>query len=214
MKVEFRDVTGTGKGFCLQHINIGLQEGYLTGLVGKNGAGKTTLFRYLTDPKVRYTGEILIDGEANVQGSCKVREKIGYVSEDVKFYMTKTALENAALYGALYDAFDMDTMKKHLKAMEVPMRKALDDLSRGEYLKFQLAFAMSHGTELFLLDEVTAGMDPIFRKDFYRFLHELLRDEHVSILMSSHIQEDVEKHMDYVARIENGCITSYEEVCI
>ena len=214
MKIEFRDVTEVGKGFRLQHINLELQEGYLTGLVGKNGAGKTTLFRYLTDPGIRYTGEILIDGDAGAQRGCEVRERIGYVSENVKFYMAKNALENAALYGALYDTFDMDTMKKNLKALEVPMRTALEDLSRGQYLKFQLAFAMSHGTETYLLDEVTAGMDPIFRKDFFRILHELLRDEHVTILMSSHIREDVEKHMDYVAEIENGRITSYEEVAV
>lgn len=209
MHVELRNVTGTAKGFCLDHVNLEIKEGYLTGLVGKNGAGKTTLFRYLMQPDLSYVGEILIDGDANTIRQPQTRNYLGYVSEDVICFMKKTVMENASLYATLYEHFHMDVFKERIRQMKISTYSALENLSRGEYLKFQLALAMAHETKLYLLDEVTAGMDPVFRKDYFHMLHEILQQEDVAILMSTHIEEEIEQYMDYVAVMEQGKIISY-----
>ena len=210
MNVEFRDVTGLSKGFHLSHVNLEIREGYLTALVGKNGAGKSTLFRYLMDPGIRYDGEILVDGDANLIKQAAFKNRIGFVDESRHFFMDKTALENSALYATLYDRFDMELFRAQMHRMEIPVHRTPGEMSRGQYLKFQMAFAMAHGSRLYLLDEVTAGMDPVFRKDFFRVLHEILKEEDVAILMSSHIEEEIARHMDYVAVMEKGTIISYQ----
>lgn len=84
------------------------------------------------------------------------------------------------------------------------MQKRLLELSRGEYVKYQLAFAMAHNTQLYLLDEATAGMDLVFKREFFQILHELLIYEHCTVFMSTHLQEDIKKHMDDVRMLENG----------
>lgn len=212
MKVEFRNVTGTKGGFRLTSINLEIREGYLTGLVGKNGAGKTTLFHYLLEPDMAYEGDILIDSDCGALARGDVRNRFGFVSDEQKFFMQKTARENARLFGSLYDVFHFEEFMERMKQMKVGTGRLLAKMSRGEYLKFQLAFAMAHETKLYLLDEVTAGMDPVFRKDFFRMLHAILQNEDVSILMSSHIEEEINRHMDYVAVLEKGVLVSYDEV--
>jgi len=212
MRVEFRNVTGAGKGFRLKDINMEIREGYLTGLVGKNGAGKTTLFQYMMDPSIQYEGEILIDDNPEGLKDAPVKSRVAYVSEDQQFFMQKSGEQNAQLYGSLYDHFDIDQFRQCMKQLEVSVRKQLSQMSRGEYLRFQMAFAMAHETKLYLLDEVTAGMDPVFRKDFFRLLHEILLEEDVSILMSSHIEEEIGQHMDYVGVLDDGRLVSFGEV--
>ena len=77
-------------------------------------------------------------------------------------------------------------------------------------MRFQSAFAMAHKPVLYVLDEVTAGMDPVFRIDFFRLMHEVLDDE-VSVLMVTHIEEELDKKMDYIGVMENGRMVEFYE---
>lgn len=87
-------------------------------------------------------------------------------------------------------------------------------MSRGELVKFQLAFAASHHPKLFLLDEATAGMDPVFRTDFYKFLHYLIAEEECSVILSTHIEEEIEKQLDYVGILDEGRFVSFKETAL
>jgi ABC-2 type transport system ATP-binding protein len=84
-------------------------------------------------------------------------------------------------------------------------------MSRGEYMKFQTAYAMAHHPVLYLLDEVTAGMDPVFRIDYFKLLQSLIEEENASVLMISHIQEEMERKMDYLGIMEEGRLVSWKE---
>lgn len=212
MELEFRNVSGKKRGFALKNISFTVQNGFITGLIGHNGAGKTTLFHYIMDANAMYEGMIFIDGkELNMQRE-KVMNVIGFVSEEQIFFRERTAIENVKMLKTLYDEFSMDVFHEQMKKMELSVNKKVESMSRGEFLKFQMAFAMAHQTKLYLLDEVTAGMDPVFKKDFFRILHELMKEEDVAILMSTHIEEEIEVHMDYIATLEKGQLISFEEV--
>lgn len=211
MKVVFRNVTYRRKNFSLQNLCFEIREGYLTALTGKNGSGKTTLFHLLLDKNAQYEGNIAADGEEWRQNRILRMNRIGFVSDEQKFFMEQTALENAEMLQWLYHEFSMDQFKKSMEQSGLSVHKKLKDMSRGEYIKYQLAFAMAHGTQLYLLDEATVGMDPVFKKEFFRLLHELLIDGHCAVLMSTHIQDDIEKHMDYVIELEQGKILSESE---
>ena len=84
-------------------------------------------------------------------------------------------------------------------------------MSRGEKLKFQLAFAIAHQPCLYLIDEATAGMDPVFRKEFFEILQRLIVDEQASILMTSHIVSEIQRKTDYVGVMKEGKLVTFTE---
>ncbi len=210
MELTLCHVSRKRKGH-LQDLSFTVKNGFITGLVGKNGAGKTTLFRTIMSVKKDYDGEILADGMPLVKNRERCMNRIGFVSEEPLFFMNKTAGENALLYAPLYDVFDRDGFMQRLKDMGVPAGIALEKLSKGEYIKFQLCFAAAHDSRLYLLDEATAGMDVVFKKEFFRFLHEQVAREDVAVLMSTHIEEDIDQHMDYVCLLSEGKMASFGE---
>ena len=211
MNVEFQNVTFRRKRFCLQNLSFTIREGYITALTGRNGAGKTTLFHLLLDQNARYEGNILADGIEWSQNRMKRMNRIGFVSDEQKFFMELSAMENVEMLQCLYDEFSMDKFKENMDKMELSVYRYLKDMSRGEYIKYQLAFAISHETQLYLLDEATAGMDTVFKKEFFHILHDLMINEHCSVLLSTHLQEDIDRHMDYVIEIDQGKILSEHE---
>lgn len=210
--LEFINVTGTSKKtYCLHDISFALPTGFIGGIAGENGAGKTTLFDYIMNPNKQYAGSIFLNGKEVHDDYVSIRQQIGFVSEKNRFFMEKSARENAKLAACLFDAWDYDLFEKAMKEMGVASGKKLSKLSRGEYMKFQTAYAMAHHPVLYLLDEVTAGMDPVFRMDYFKLLQKLMEDEQTSVLMISHIREEMERKMDYIGMMEEGRLISWKE---
>ncbi len=210
--LEFKNVTGTTRrNYKLQDISFALPAGFIAGIAGENGAGKTTMFDYIMNPHRQYEGSILVNGREIHDDYVAVRQLVGFVSEKNRFFMEKTGKENAKLAACLFENWDMEFFEQTMKEMEISCGKKLSNLSRGEFMKFQTAFAMAHHPVLFLLDEVTAGMDPVFRIDYFKILQKLIEDEKASVLMISHIQEEMERKMDYIGLMEEGRLTSWKE---
>lgn len=197
--------------FKLQDINFALPKGYIMGLIGKNGAGKTTFFDYIMDEKKKYSGELILEGKEIHEDHIQVLDQIGFVSEKNKFMDLRTARQNAAMLGPFYSAFDMDLFENIIEQLQLSTGKTIGRMSRGELVKFQLSFAASHHPKLFLLDEATAGMDPVFRIDFYKMLRTLIEKEDCSVILSTHIEEEIEKQIDYVGVLEEGKFISFGE---
>lgn len=211
MILEFEHVSGNSKKFNLCDISFALPAGFIMGLAGKNGAGKTTLLDYIVNPKQKYTGTIRIKGEDIRINHARMRQYIGFVSDQNQFLMERTAMQNAEIYGMLYPNWDNEQFSAAMKTMALSTTKVLGKMSRGEYIKFQMAFAMSHGSILYLLDEVTAGMDPVFRMEFFKLLYKVIEAEQASVLMTSHIEEEIARKMDYAAIMEHGRMSSFGE---
>ena len=207
----FHHVTGKGKKFHLKDINMELLPGYIYGLIGENGAGKTTLMKYILNEKSQYDGQIYIEGEDIKTKHAAIMNKIGYVSEDNHFFGDRTAMQNVKLLEKFYENFCMEKFEEAMKWMKLSATKTYRLMSRGEQLKFQLAFAIAHTPCLYLLDEVTAGMDPVFRLDFFEVLRELIKDEKCCILMTNHIMSEVEMKTDYVGIMKDGQLIEFKE---
>lgn len=211
MLLEFEHVTGTNKKYALQDINFALPAGYIMGLAGKNGAGKSTLIDYIINPKQQYTGTIRINGEDIREHFTTMKNKIGLISDQNHFFDERSPRQNGEILGRFYDDWDMEVFCAQLKRLEVPEGRSVNKLSRGENFRFQMAFAMAHKPSLYLLDEVTAGMDPVFRTEFFRVLQQVTEDERASVLMTSHIASEIERKMDYVGIMEGGRMVSFSE---
>lgn len=215
--LEFRNVTGRDRGFRLEDVSFAVEPGYLVGIAGKNGSGKTTLLHYLLDPKCRYTGSICLEGQEIHRGDGKGRgfcpgredpharcmERIAFLSEEAPWLFYCSARENALYYGAFYESFDMKQFLENMKRLEVSSVRQIGKMSRGERMKFQLAFAMAHDPVLYVMDEPTAGMDPMFRREFFRMIGELLTGERSSVLMTTHNREELQQRMDYVGILKD-----------
>lgn len=199
------------KAFCLEHISFALPQGYIMGLIGKNGAGKSTFFRTVMGENSRYTGNLLLEGSTLRGNHVAAMEKIGFVSEDNEFLGARSLIQNGELLGSFYNTFDMEGFRQTISRFGLSCTQNIHDLSRGEMMKFQLAFAMAHHPRLYLIDEATAGMDPVFRMDFYRILRRLLEEENCSVILSTHIREEITKELDYVGVLEKGQLTSFGE---
>lgn len=215
--LKFEHVTGKRRKcavhnqFVLQDISLELKAGYIYGLVGQNGAGKTTLMQYILKDTIPYEGHIYIEGTDIRKDHAQILNKIGYVSEDRQFFENCTAAQNAEILGIFYDNFEEKIFLDAMAAMNLSARKVYKELSRGERLRFQLALAMAHKPCLYLLDEVTAGMDPVFRTDYFHILQQIIMDGRACVLMTSHISSEIETRTDFVGVMENGGLVMFGE---
>lgn len=114
------------------------------------------------------------------------------------------------MLGGFYEQMDFDLFKEYMKQMNLSVNKKVGAMSRGELVKFQIAFGRAHKAKLYLMDEVTAGMDPVFRREFYNMLREMLK-EGATILMTTHVESDVNRNMDYICRLEKGRMVTFKE---
>lgn len=215
--LKFEHVTGKRRKcavhnqFVLQDINLELKAGYIYGLVGQNGAGKTTLMQYILKDTIPYEGHIYIEGTDIRKVHAQILNKVGYVSEDRQFFENCTAAQNAEILGIFYDNFEEKIFLDAMAAMNLSARRVYKELSRGERLRFQLALAMAHKPCLYLLDEVTAGMDPVFRTDYFHILQQIIMDGRACVLMTSHISSEIETRTDFVGVMENGGLVMFGE---
>lgn len=213
--IEFKNVTGVKSiinRFVLKDISFKLEKGYIMGLAGKNGSGKSTLIDYIMEPKIKYSGEIFLDGENIRKNHPDILNYLGLVSENNIFFEKFTAQQNAELLGTLYKNWNQEVFEMNMEKMDVSKDLVIKRMSRGEYMKFQMAFAMAHKTKLYLIDEATSKMDPIFRKEFYNIMHEIIEDESASIILVTHLEEELEYQVDYIGILEKGEMISFESV--
>lgn len=189
--------------FHLENISFHIPKGYICGLIGENGAGKTTLMRALMG-LYQASGNIVIDGHDLKQDEAAAKEALGLVF-DGGFFQGEMSLEQIGIfYGQLYHRFEMERYLFYLRQFGLDKKQKYKKLSNGMKTKTQFAFALSHDAKLFLLDEPTAGLDKHFREDFLRICAELVSDGERSILISSHITEDLDRIADYIAYMQDG----------
>ena len=211
MILEFTNVTGSKGKFRLQDISFGLPAGYMMGLMGANGAGKSTLMSYIMREDAKYTGTIKIAGQDIRENHAYLRNYIGFVSEDNGFFESLSPMDNVNLMARFYENFDKELFQTTMKEMGVSLSTMYYKLSRGEKLKFQMAFAMAHHPKLYLLDEVTVGMDPVFRLDFFKILHKVIETGEASVLMTSHIESEMKQRTDFLGIMDEGRLTWFGE---
>ena len=198
------------KDFSLKDISFTLPGGYILGLIGKNGAGKTTLMNCIIGT-IPYRGKISVEGAVNTLHARSATEKVGFIVEDAPFLKKETLEKNGELLGTLYEDWDEKKFHSYLKKMELHCDTVYEELSKGMETKFQLAFALAHSPRLLILDEPTGGLDPVFRKSFLKILQDVVNEEMLSVIISTHLTTDLDKVADYVMLLDDGKIVFYED---
>ena len=209
--LEIRDLTKHYTGFSLNHLNLTLPWGCIMGLVGENGAGKSTTIKLILNTISRDGGTVTILGRDNRENLCLSKEEIGVVLDEGCFPETLTAPQVGHVMAATYRRWEQDTFDAYCRRFALPEKTAFKDYSRGMKMKLTIAVALSHQAQLLVLDEATAGLDPIVRDEILELFNEFTRDETHSVLISSHILSDLEKLCDYIAFLHQGRLLFCEE---
>ena len=197
--------------FSLRDITLAVEPGQIVGFVGANGAGKTTTIRAALGLIKLDTGEVHLfgqhcDADAPDEQQRRTRSRIGLVLDTCPFPSTLKVTEVEKLVGSAYPTWNHDTFAGIIDRFGLDPKAKVKDLSRGMGMKLQLACALSHKAELLILDEATAGLDPMAREELLDELLAFVADGQHSILFSSHITSDLERAADRVVCIDNGSI--------
>lgn len=205
-------------GFVLGPVTFSVPEGMVAGLVGRNGAGKTTIMRSVLGLTKPDGGTISLFGQdisaLSAEEALPLRQRIASVSAICPYPEVYAAGDIARIYEGLYPRFDRSYLRELLERMAAGHGTGADvaaspikSLSRGQGMKLQIALALATHAELLVLDEPTAGLDPIVRQETLDILRaHLAAFPETSILVSSHITTDLEGLADRIILIEEGRI--------
>ena len=209
--LEIRNLTKAYPGFTLDNLNLTLPSGCIMGLIGENGAGKSTTIKLILDMIHKDSGSITILGKDNTDGIELTKEGIGVVMDEVGIpeYFTVKQVGNVMRH--TFRNWDDAEYARLVQKLALPDKKQFKEFSRGMKMKLGIAIALSHNAKLLILDEATAGLDPVVRDEVVEMLSDFTRDENHSILISSHIVSDLEKLCDYIAFIHKGKLLLCEE---
>ncbi len=192
------------KSFVLDNFNFAIEPGYIVGVVGRNGSGKTTLLNTILGLYKQDAGHICVNGYDKIQNSVEVKKSVAFITDECLFPLDLSVKNIGKMFGPLYDHFDMGKFWDYCKRFEIPVNKTLRNQSKGMKIKVQLAFALSYDAKLYILDEATAGLDPVFRKELVNIFFQIIEDGTRSILLATHLTEDLDKIADYILYIEEG----------
>lgn len=184
----------------LNNVNLTIKKNRIVGLLGMNGAGKTTLIKLINDLLTPTSGEILICGKR----PCPLtKELVAYLPERTYLDKTMTIEETLIFFSEFYNNFDVKKARKLLKDLNLDQKQKLSKMSKGMLEKLTLILVMSRKAKLYILDEPLGGVDPATR-DY--ILDTILTnfDEGASIIISTHLIQDIEKILDDVIFIDKG----------
>ena len=195
----------------LSEVSLNVPSGCVTGFIGVNGAGKTTTIRALMGLMELDAGEVIAFGESfgpGVDDACarRLKERIGVVFDTCPFIGDLPVKTAGTLMKASFSAWKQGRFEDLLDRFGLDPKKKIKDLSRGMGMKLQLACALAHDPDLLILDEATAGLDPMARDEILDLLRDFMSDENRGILISSHITTDLEKIADRIVCIDQGRI--------
>lgn len=190
--------------FELKDISFTLPTGYICGLIGQNGAGKTTLLHLLLGLYQPDKGSLLIGGMDYGTSEKQIHDRIGAVLAEDLLNPAMTLMQNADWYGKYYAHYNRECMQNYLSRFHLEKERRYGRLSKGEKLKCQFAFALSHEADLLILDEPAGNFDPDFREMFFQILRTFIQDGTRSVILATHITEDLERMADYLLYLEDG----------
>lgn len=202
--IEIKGLCKSYGDFALKNIDLKLPGGSILGLIGENGAGKTTTIKCILNLIHRDAGEITLLGYDNIRDEGIAKADVGVVLDECFFHDTLRPRDLGRILAPAYQNWDQGLYLSYLNKFQLPEKKFIKEFSRGMKMKLSLAAALAHHPRLLILDEATAGLDPLVREEILDEFLGFIRDEDHAILLSSHITSDLEKVADYIAYIHRG----------
>ena len=203
---ELRNIIKRYPDFQLGPLSLSVEPGTVLGYIGPNGSGKTTTMHCMTGLVKPDSGDIEIFGRRNDPNQPDWKFDIGYVGDVHVFYENWTAAKNLKFLSKFYPNWSENYMMNLVQRFNLPLDRKAKALSTGNRVKLALVSALAHRPKLLLLDEPTAGLDPVVRTEVLDILFEVLEDGDRAIFYSTHILSDIARLADELAFLDNGSI--------
>lgn len=197
-------------GFSLEGVTFQVPMGRIVGFIGENGAGKSTTINLILNELRKDGGTIQVLGQDHQDPA--IKGEIGVVFDVCNFPEPFTTKDVEKVLAGIYPTWDSRLYQRYLERFSLPEKgkKRVGSFSKGMKMKLSIACALAHRPRLLILDEATAGLDPVVRDEILDILLDFIQDEEHSVLFSSHITSDIQKIADYVVLIHQGKIV-FEE---
>ncbi|MBR0373737.1 MAG: ABC transporter ATP-binding protein [Mogibacterium sp.] len=205
--VEVRNLVKRYPSFELKEVSFHVDEGRITGFIGRNGAGKTTTIKSMLNLIHPDGGEVDYFGKPLLGNEMEIKKHIGYSTGAVNWYPRKKMRDIVDIVRRFYDTWDEASYRKYLEMFSLDESKSPIELSEGMKVKFNLLLALSHRSEVLILDEPTRGLDPFSRNELLDIFTDLKKDG-VAVFFSTHIISDIEKCADDIVYISHGKIVA------
>ena len=191
-------------GFQLGPLDVDLEPGTVLALIGPNGAGKTTTLNCMAGLMIPDEGGSEVFGIPVHPAQSQFRREVGYVGEKNGFFRRWTVKRNLEFMAEMMSGWSHDRSRKLVERFALPLDKPVNKLSRGNRTKLALVAALAHGPRLLLLDEPTAGLDPVVRAEVLDVLWEITEDGGHAVLYSTHVLSDISRLADELAFLRDG----------
>lgn len=203
-----------GGNVAVNNLNLEVKKGELFGLVGPDGAGKTTIMRLLAAIMEPTSGNAWVAGYSILTEGELIKEEIGYMSQRFGLYEDLTVMENIMFYADLYGVPTRERPPRVERLLGfsnlTPFKERLaGNLSGGMKQKLGLACALIHTPRVLFLDEPTNGVDPVSRRDFWKILYDLLKEE-ITVFVSTAYLDEAER-CTRIGLIHKGTILTVDE---
>jgi ABC-2 type transport system ATP-binding protein len=192
-------------------VNLEVQKGEVFGFLGPNGAGKTTTIRLLLDLIRPSSGKAYVFDIESSADPTAIHRRIGYLPGEFALYDRLTGRQTLEYFGNLRGGVDRAYQAQLIELFDLDPSRRFREYSKGNKQKVGLVAALQHRPELLLLDEPTAGLDPLVQQTFFGLLRDAVK-EGSTVFLSSHILSEVEKSCDRVAIIREGRLVRVDRV--
>ena len=201
-----------GKARGIIDVSFSVAEGEIFGFIGPNGAGKSTTIRLFCSLIYPSSGDAKIFGKDCIKYGPEIRQEIGYLPSEVFYYERMKVLDLLKYSASFYDKDCTTRMYELAEIMELDLKRRIDDLSYGNKKKVGIVQGLLHQPKLIVLDEPTAGLDPLMQRNFFELIREENQKRGATVFFSSHILGEVQKMCSRVAIIKEGRIIRMEDI--
>ncbi|MCQ4635246.1 ABC transporter ATP-binding protein [Anaerovorax odorimutans] len=188
---------------ALNNLDINVKKGSIYGLIGTNGAGKTTILNHITGILRPDSGRITIDGQP-VYDNLKIKERIGYIPDDLYFLSSYTLKELSCFFKDIYPRWDQGLFESAVSRFRLETQRKLSQFSKGMQKQAAFALIMAAHPDYLILDEPIDGLDPIVRKLVWQLVMDDVADREMTVLVSSHNLREMEGVCDCIGIISAG----------
>jgi ABC-2 type transport system ATP-binding protein len=200
-----------GRRWALNECDLEIPSGHVVGLVGPNGAGKTTLLHLAVGLLTPSAGSIDVLGNRPSDDPAQLA-RVGFVAQDTPTYARLTVDDHLALGAHMNPGWDADVARRRIEDLDLDPAQRAGTLSGGQRAQLALTLAVAKRPEFLILDEPVASLDPLARREFLQTLMEVVVEQGVTVLLSSHLVADLERVCDYMVVLVESRVQVADEV--
>jgi len=200
-----------GRKWALNECDLDIPSGHVVGLVGPNGAGKTTLIHLAVGLLTPSAGTIEVLGNKPSDSPAQL-SRVGFVAQDTPTYARLSVADHLALGAHMNPGWDAEVARRRIEDLDLDPKQKAGTLSGGQRAQLALTLAVAKRPEFLILDEPVASLDPLARREFLQSLMEVVVEQGVSVVLSSHLVADLERVCDYLVVLVSSRVQLAGEV--